>query len=163
PFNEPDYGWNQGTVGNLRDILLLLQDHPDFSGVAFAGGSTLSNDAALTWYNPIKDLVTEGTTHQLAGSFDTYAAFYHTVRANGAKAVNEELHNVGDALIGAEYGLQSGTWWGTAERTRGTFVKTNQGQRLGYAEHRPNWTAAAVYRSPTGAVQAFVGGSERQA
>ena len=163
PFNEPDYGWDQGTVGNLYDILGLLRTHPDFTGVAFAGGSTLNNDAALTWYNPIKDRVSEGTTHQLAGGFDTYAAFYQTVRANGHKAVNEELHNVGEAIVGAEYGVQSGTWWASAERTRGAFVKANQGARLGYAEHRPNWTAAAVYRAPGGAVQAFVGSSERQA
>ena len=163
PFNEPDYGWGQGTVTNLYDILGLLQTSPEFPGVALAGPSTLSCDAADTWYNPIKNRVTEGTTHQLAGSFDNYVSFYENVLNSGDHAVNEELHNVCEAIVGAEYGLQTGIWWGTAELTRGTFVKTNQGVRLGYAEHRPNWTAAAVYRAPSGAVQAFVGASERQA
>ncbi len=163
PFNEPDYGWNQGTTANLYDILGLLQTHADFAGVALAGGSTLNCDAAATWYNAINSRVTEGTTHQLAGGFDAYAAFYQSVRASGDKAVNEELHNVVEAIVGAEYGVQSGTWWASVELARSSFVKTNQGVRLGYAEHRPNWTAAAVYRAPTGAVQAFVGASERQA
>jgi len=36
-----------------------------------------------------------------------------------------------------------------------------QGQQLGYADNWPNWTAAAVYRGTNGAVQAFLGGSER--
>ena len=163
PFNEPDYGWNQGTVANLYDILGLLQAHADFSGVALAGGSTLNCDAAGTWYNAINSRATEGTTHQLAGSFDSYAAFYQSVRASGDKAVNEELHNVCEAIVGAEYGVQTGIWWASAELARSSFVKACQGMRLGYAEHRPNWTAAAVYRAPGGAVQAFVGASERQA
>ena len=163
PFNEPDYGWDQGTVANLYDILGLLQTHADFSGVAFAGGSTLNCDAGLTWYDPINSRVSEGTIHQLAGGFDAYAGFYQTVRANGDKAVNEEMHNVVEAIVGAEYGVQTGIWWASAELARSSFVKANQGMRLGYAEHRPNWTAAAVYRAPSGAVQAFVGASERQA
>lgn len=38
------------------------------------------------------------------------------------------------------------------------------GERLAYTEHRPNWTAASVYRSKDGSkVQAFGGVSERQA
>ncbi len=163
PFNEPDYGWNQGTLANLYDILGLLQTHADFAGVAFAGGSTLNCDSAATWYNAINARVGEGTTHQLAGGFDAYAAFYQSVRANGDKAVNEELHNVVEAIVGAEYGVQSGTWWASAELARASFVKACQGVRLGYAEHRPFWTAAAVYRAPAGNVQAFVGASERQA
>lgn len=163
PFNEPDYGWDQGTTGNLFDILGLLAAHPEYTGITYAGGSTLNCDSALAWYNPIRSRISEGTTHQLAGSFDTYAAFYQTVVANGHKAVNEELHNVGEAIVGAEYGVTSGTWWAAAERTRGHFVRANQGQRLAYAEHRPNWTAAAVYRGPDTRVRAFVGSSERQA
>ena len=163
PFNEPDYGWDQGTVTNLYDILGLLQSHSDFSGMAFAGGSTLSCDAGLAWYNPINTRVSEGTIHQLAGSFDSYVDFYQTVRANGDKAVNEEMHNVVEAIVGAEYGVQTGIWWASAELARASFLKACQGMRLAYAEHRPNWTAAAVYRAPSGAVQAFVGASERQA
>ncbi len=163
PFNEPDYGWGQGTIANLYDILGLLQASPVFSGVALAGPGTLNCDAASTWYNAIKGRVAEGTTHQLAGGFDGYASFYQNVVASGDKAVNEELHNVAEAIVGAEYGVTSGTWWGTAELARAGFVKACQGMRLGYAEHRANWTAAAVYRAPAGTVHAFVGASERQA
>jgi hypothetical protein len=68
-----------------------------------------------------------------------------------------------EAMVGVEYGLQTGIWWGTAELARGEFVKASDGMRLGYAEHRPNWTAASVYRGTDGKVQAFGGTSERQA
>ena len=105
----------------------------------------------------------EGNTHQLAGSFDNYAAFFQAVRANGDLATGDELHNVMDAMVGVEYGMQTGIWWGTAEYARGEFVKASDGRRLGYAEHRANWTAASVYRSLEGKVQAFGGTSERQA
>ncbi len=166
PFNEPDYTASpvgQGTVTNLYDILGLLATSADFSGVPLAGASTLNCDQANSWYNVVKSRVSEGTTHQLAGSFDNYASFYQNVRASGDRAMNEEVHNVAEVIVGAEYGLQTGIWWGTAELARASFIKSNQGVRLGYAEHRPNWTAAAVYRAPNGAVQAFVGSSERQA
>jgi hypothetical protein len=99
----------------------------------------------------------------LAGSFDNYASFFHQVEANGDVGVNDELHNVMEAMVGAEYGMDVGIWWGSAERARGEFVKASDGKRLGYAEHRPNWTAASVYRGTNGVVQAFVGESERQA
>mgnify|MGYP000650539910 CR=1 FL=1 len=66
-------------------------------------------------------------------------------------------------MVGLEYGMQTGIWWGWAEYTRGEFCKASHGERLAYAEHRPNWTAASVYRAPDGKVQAFGGTSERQA
>jgi hypothetical protein len=52
---------------------------------------------------------------------------------------------------------------GNCRICRGEFVKASDGVRLAYAEHRKNWTAASVYRAPDGKVQAFIGGSERQA
>ena len=73
------------------------------------------------------------------------------------------MHNVMEAIMGVNYGLKGGIWWGTAELARGNFVKACQGQRLGYADDLANWTAAAVYRGTNGAVQAFLGGSERMA
>ncbi len=166
PFNEPDYTASpvgQGTVTNLYDILGLLATSADFSGVPLAGASTLNCDQANPWYNVVKSRVQEGTTHQLAGSFDNYATFYQNVLASGDRAMNEEVHNVAEVIVGAEYGLQTGIWWGTAELARASFIQACQGVRLAYAEHRPNWTAAAVYRAPSGAVQAFLGSSERQA
>lgn len=163
PFNEPDYGWGQGGVLDFFNIAGELRNNPRFDSIRISGGNTLSCDQALTWYNTLKSRLDEGNTHQLAGSFDNYAAFYQTVRANGHHATNDELHNVMEAIVGAEYGMQTGVWWGTAEWTRSEFVRASHGVRLAYAEHRPNWTAAAVYRSPEGKVQAFGGTSERQA
>jgi len=167
PFNEPDFGWNQYTGSNgQRDFFNIcteLRKNTRFDGIRLCGANTLNCDQALPWYNALKTLLEEGNTHQLAGSFDNFAAFYQTVRANGDIATGDELHNVMEAMVGVEYGMQTGIWWGTAEYARGEFVKASDGRRLGYAEHRPNWTAASVYRSLEGKIQAFGGTSERQA
>jgi hypothetical protein len=164
PFNEPDYSQTgQGTIDDFYNIAGELRKNSLFDSIRISGGNTLNCDQALPWYNQLKGRLDEGNTHQLAGSFDNYASFYEAVRANGHHASNDELHNVMEAMVGLEYGLQTGIWWGTAEYTRGEFVKASDGTRLGYAEHRPNWTAASVYRHTNGKVQGFVGSSERQA
>ena len=167
PFNEPDYGWGQysGSNGQLDfyNICGELRKNSRFDSIRICGANTLNCDQALPWYNYLKTRLEEGNTHQLAGSFDNYASFFTTVRANGDHATADELHNVMEAMVGVEYGLQTGIWWGTAELARGEFVKASDGMRLGYAEHRANWTSASVYRNPAGKVQAFGGTSERQA
>ncbi|MGC3979535.1 MAG: RICIN domain-containing protein [Paludibacteraceae bacterium] len=167
PFNEPDYGWSQFSGSNgqydFYNIAGELRNNTRFDNIRICGGNTLNCDQALPWYNYLKTKLNEGNTHQLAGSFDNYVNFYQTVRTNGHHATNDELHNVMEAMVGVEYGLQTGIWWGTAEYARSEFVKASYGKRLGYAEHRPNWTAASVYRHPEGKIQAFGGTSERQA
>jgi hypothetical protein len=164
PFNEPDYtATGQGSITDFFNIAGELRKNPRFDNIRISGGNTLNTDQALPWYNNLKSRLDEGNTHQLAGNFDNYANFFQTVRANGHHASNDELHNVMEAMVGVQYGMQTGIWWGTAELARGEFVKASFGKRLGYAEHRPNWTAASVYRHPGGKVQAFGGTSERQA
>lgn len=164
PFNEPDYTQTgQGTITDFFNIAGELRKNSRFDSIRISGGNTLNCDKAIGWYNTLKTRLDEGNTHQLAGSFDSYANFFTTVRANGDHATNDELHNVMEAMVGVEYGMQTGIWWGTAEYARSEFVKTSDGKRLAYAEHRPNWTAASVYRSPEGKIQAFGGTSERQA
>lgn len=164
PFNEPDYSaTGQGTIDDFYNIAGELRKNALFDDIRISGGNTLNNDQALPWYNYLKPRLDEGNTHQLAGSFDNYAAFYEEVQAHNHYATNDELHNVMEAMVGVEYGMQTGIWWGTAELARGEFVKASDGKRLAYAEHRANWTAASVYRSLDGKVQAFGGTSERQA
>ncbi len=165
PFNEPDYGTWQGNKTRLGQVCQELRTtySSGFSGIRLCGGSVLNPDYAYDWYNTLDGWLDEGCTHQLAGTFDNYAGFFESVVGNGERPANDELHNVMEAMVGAEYGLETGIWWYTAERARGEFVKASDGERLGYAEHRPNWTAASVYRAPSGRVQAFVGESERQA
>ena len=163
-FNEPDYTYNnEGSAQNLYDIFVYLQASTNFPGALMAGGSTLNNDVALAWFNPVASRAAIGTTHCLAGSAATYASFLQAVTASNAVPFNPELHNVMEAIMGVNYGLQGGIWWGTAELARGNFVKACLGKRLGYADDLTKWTAAAVYRGTNGAVQAFVGASERMA
>ena len=167
PFNEPDFGWGQYTGSNGKsdfyNIAVELKKNARFNNIRISGGNTLNCDQALPWYNYLKSQINEGNTHQLAGSFNNFATFFTTVRANGHVASADECHNVMEPMVGVEYGLQTAIWWGTAELARGEFVKASSGRRLGYAEHRPNWTAASVYRHTNGKVQAFGGTSERQA
>ena len=48
----------------------------------------------MKWYEHNKEFLDEGNTHQLAGSFDTYAEFFTKVREDGRHATADELHNV---------------------------------------------------------------------
>ncbi len=166
PFNEPDYtAWGQGTQASMKEICRLIKQDPFFDGIRVCGGNTLNCDQALSWYNFCLDYVDEGNTHQLAGSFDNYAWFFQKVKADGKVATADELHNVGEAIVGAEYGMENGIWWGFDSKARGQFcIDSNEGVRIGYGESRPTWTSAAVYRNEkTGEVHGFMGSSERQA
>ncbi len=167
PFNEPDYTpWNEGTKANFKEIARQLkEDYPRFKDIAITAGNTLNNDNAASWYNAVKPYVTWGNTHQLAGGFESFANFWTQVTQDGNVAYADELHNVGEAMIAANYGMKIGIWWGFDSRARGEFCQlSNQGSRLGYGEDRSHWTAASIYRNDnTQELRAFVGGSERQA
>ena len=167
PFNEPDYSnWGQGSIANMKEIARLLKEEfPRFKDIAITAGNTLNCDQALSWYNGVKPYVDWGNTHQLAGSFDNYANFFQRVTNDGKYGYADELHNVGEAMVGAEYGMKAGVWWGFDSRARGEFCHiSNHGSRIGYAENRSAWTSASVYRDgETGDVKAFLGSSERQA
>jgi len=166
PFNEPDYFWNGTPINVFNEINKRLKnydEYPRFRNIRISGGNTLNCDQALPWYTELKEYLDEGNTHQLAGDFDHYADFFSTVRADGKYATADELHNVMEAMVGVEYGMQTGIWWGTAEQARGEFCKASGGKRLAYAENRKAWSSAAVYRAPSGKIQGFAGCSERQA
>lgn len=168
PFNEPDLTqWHQGTQADFLAICKLFRESEEykdeFANILLCGGNTLNNDKALSWYNYCRKYLDEGNTHQLAGSFDTFAAFYQQVAKDGKVGVGDELHNTMECMVGSEYGLTKGIWWGTCDHTRSQFMKASRGTRMAYAEHRNNWTAAGVYRHPEGHVQGFGGTSERQA
>ncbi len=167
PFNEPDY-WTteEGATPQkqMQVAKILKEDYPRFAEVSIVGSNTLNNDKALEWYTTGKDYYEWGNTHQLAGSFDSFAAFFQRLKNDGKVGYADEMHNVGEAMIGLEYGMTVGIWWGFDSRARGEFCQfSKNGERLKYAEHRDNWTAASVYRHDDGRVKAFVGSSERQA
>jgi len=167
PFNEPDY-WSTeegATIEKQVQIAKLLREnYPRMEGVNMVGGNTLNDDKALAWYTTGKQYYDWGNTHQLAGSFDNYASFYQQLVKDGKVGYNDEMHNVTEAMTGLEYGMTVGIWWGFDSRARGEFCDiSSHGERLGYGEHRDNWTSASVYRHDDGRVKAFIGTSERQA
>lgn len=176
PFNESDYGWNQyrGNENNgmarFNEIAQAIKNDAFFKtgegkNIRVCGGNTLNCDRALPWYNSLRNNIDEGNTHQLAGSFENYADFFTQVRQDGKVATGDELHNVGEAIVGAEYGMQNGIWWGVDAKARGEFMHdSNEGVRIGYAEDRSHWTSAAVYRNDkSNQIHGFIGSSERQA
>lgn len=165
PFNEPDYtAWKEGTQAHFKAIAKLISEDPDLQGIRISAGNTLNCDQALSWYKAVLPYANEGNTHQLAGSFDNYAKFWQTVRANGHHATADELHNVGEAFIGVHYGMQSGIWWGWDAAARGEFCRAScYGKEIGYGENRAAWSAATVYKREDGRIDAFLGTSERQA
>ena len=167
PFNEPDY-WSTeegATPDKQWQVAKLLKEQfPRCAEIPMVGGNTLNNDKALEWYTPGKQYYEWGNTHQLAGSFDNFAGFFQQLKKDGKVGYADEMHNVGEAMVGLEYGMTVGIWWGFDSRARGEFCDISRnGVRLAYGEHRNNWTAASVYRHDDGRVKAFVGSSERQA
>ena len=170
PFNEPDYGWGQdygkGAKVNFLNICKAVRsgDFPRLDTLRLCGANTLNCDQALPWYNYLKDYLDEGNTHQLAGSFDSYADFFAQVSSDGKVGTADELHNIMEAMVGVQYGMTQGIWWGFDGLARGEFCRASFGDRLSYAEDRTNWTAGSVYRNTLdGKYEAFVGTSERQA
>ncbi len=171
PFNEPDNaleknltGEIQGTAEDEANVARLLKTYDSMEDIVVTGGNTLNNDNALNWYNAGKQYYDWGNTHQLAGSFDTFANFYQQLKKDGKVGFDDEMHNVVEAMVGLEYGMTYGIWWGFDSRARGEFCQISRhGQRLAYGEQRSNWTAASVWRHDDGRVKAFVGSSERQA
>ena len=165
PFNEPDYdGWGEGTKDHFKAIAKLISEDPALAGIRISAGNTLNCDKALEWYNYMLPYATEGNTHQLAGSFKNYADFWQKVRNDGNYATADELHNVGEAFIGAHYGMQSGVWWGWDGAARGEYCRASfYGKEISYAENRDAWSAATVYKRNDGRMDAFLGTSERQA
>ena len=168
PFNEGDF-WSAeegGTPTKQWQVAKLLKEkYPRCADIAMVGGNTLNDDRALDWYTTGKAYYDWGNTHQLAGSFDNFAGFFQQLQKDGKVGFADEMHNVGEAMIGLEYGMTVGIWWGFDSRARGEFCDISRnGVRLAYGEHRNNWTAASVYRhDDTHKVKAFIGSSERQA
>lgn len=170
PFNEPDYVWQQAkdesaAMKDFLEIAKLIKADDYFKDIRVCGGNTLNCDRAMPWYNYLKDYLDEGNTHQLAGDLDTYKNFFATVTADGKVGTADELHNVGEAIVGANYGMTNGIWWGFDSKARGQFcLDSNEGVRIGYGENGSTWTNAAVYRNEkTGEVHGYMGSSERQA
>ena len=160
PFNEPDFmATGQGQKTDFRDIAKKLREsYERFDTIVITGGNTLNCDEALPWYSQMKTYMDWGNTHQLAGTFDNYAGFFQQLIADGKVAMNDEMHNVGETMIGLEYGMTVGIWWGWATRARGEFCDISRhGTRLAYG------CAASVWRhDETGQLKAFLGQSERQ-
>ena len=167
PFNEPDY-WNTEEGATIENHALvakrLKENYPLFSDIAIVGGNTLNDDKAKSWFEGGKDYYDWGNTHQLAGSFKSYADFFSYLSSNGKVGYADEMHNVAEAMVGLEYGMTYGIWWGFDSRARGEFCDISRhGKRLAYAEQRDKWTAASIYKHDDGRVKAFIGSSERQA
>jgi len=167
PFNEGDY-WSveEGATATKQWQVakLLKEKYPRFADIAIVGGNTLNDDKAMEWYSSGKDYYDWGNTHQLAGSFANFAGFFEQLAKDGKVGYADEMHNVGEAMVGLEYGMTVGIWWGFDSRARGEFCQISRhGERLAYGEQRDKWTAASVYRHDDGRVKAFIGSSERQA
>jgi len=160
PFNEPDYGWGQGTGQNLYDIMGLI----NVPGAVMSGPSTLNCDWALPWYDAIKGRPVLGGTHAISGSMQSYIDFINYVLAHNQIASNPELHSLAEAIVGAQYGLDEGIWWAGPNVPRSAFVlDCKYGKQLGYAEQRNNWCAAAVYRAADGSIHGYASGYEHYA
>jgi len=89
PFNEPDFGWGQGSQQNLYNIIGYLQASTNFLGTIMAGGSTLNDDNALSWFNAISSRATMGPTVIGAGTRGTALARHAAAQGAAVAAVAE--------------------------------------------------------------------------
>jgi hypothetical protein len=162
-FNEPDYSPNnEGSAADIYNVLYYMLNNATCRNFKMGGLGTLNADVALNWFNPLVGRATLGSTHWLAGSATSFKNLITTVKSRNCVACEPEVHNVGECIIGANYGLDAAIWWGPAERARGEFVQASTGgKRLGYAEDLTHAVAGAVYKTSSGKIKAFVGGSER--
>lgn len=167
PFNEPDFGSNNAPgPEEMAVVSRMVRAHDTTKNIDVCGPNTLNADYAYAWWETMKNDVQVGNTHQLAGTFDSFAGFYEMVAQSGKKSVGDEMHNINDALIGMNYGMNAGIWWSDyGGYTRAELgCASNDGARIGYKENRSLWTSAAVFkRHSEELVEAFLGTSERQA
>ena len=183
PFNEPDLrstgyppsssAYTDGTyrTNNAKmqsNICASLKSNSWWnSSRKTMGGNTLNPDYAGTYYDSYKSNFDEGNTHQLAGSAENYVSFMNKVsNTDGKPLCQDELHNVMEAMVGANYGMDDAIWWGTSEHARSQFCRASNGggYRLGYLWDAGTFSATSIYRNTQdGVTEAFLGCSERQA
>ena len=135
-FNEPDFWVGEGNPAQLNSAITRLKAYPEFQNTQFPAASTLNSNIAAFWYNQVP-AATQGSSHLLGGSLSSYVAFQDHVRNTGKTFVNPGLHSLGEAIVGAEHGMVSGTWWGEVLRARGLFVLASNGKRQARTASRP--------------------------
>ncbi|MBP5380686.1 MAG: hypothetical protein J6Y39_03030 [Bacteroidaceae bacterium] len=182
PFNEPDLrstkypptstaisdaSYRTNSAKMQSDICAALKNDSWGSSKKRLAGNTLNPDYALNYYSSYKANIDEGNTHQLAGTPQNFVAFLNQVsNVDGKPLCQDEMHNVMEAMVGAEYGMDDAVWWGTSEHARTQFCRANDGTgyRLAYLWDEGTFTASSVYRNTQdGVTEAYLGCSERQA
>lgn len=181
PFNEPDlrstkYPPTSTTISDATyrtnnskmqsDIAAALKSDSWARNKKTLGGNVLNPDYALTYYTNYKANFDEGNEHQLAGTAANFIGFMTQVKNDGKLLCQDEMHNVMEAMVGANHGMNDGIWWGTSEHARSQFCRANDGTgyRLAYYEDTGTFTAASIYRNTQdGVTEAYLGCSERQA
>ena len=174
PFNEPDLsstGYPSSTTTKTYamqgKIFTALKSDSWASSKKTLGGNTLNPDYALTYYTNYKSNIDEGNTHQLAGTASNFVSFLDRVsNTDGKLLCQDEMHNVMEAMVGAEYGMDDAIWWGSSEHARSQFCRANDGtgRRLAYLWDQGTFSASSIYRNvQDGTTEAYLGCSERQA
>ena len=165
PYNEPDFEQTYtGNASNYNTVAGLMQQQSVFAGKVY-GPSTLNANNASSWYNTVKNNINFANTHQLGNdSFANYKSFWQTAKSDGKTLIADEMHNVMEAMVCANYGGSAGTWWGFNGVTRGEYaVALANGKQLAYKERPSEWNTASVMKyNADGKVKAFLGQSERQ-
>ena len=165
PYNEPDFEQTYtGNASNYNTVAGLMQQQSVFAGKVY-GPSTLNANNASSWYNTVKNNINFANTHQLGNdSFANYKSFWQTAKSDDKTLIADEMHNVMEAMVCANYGGSAGTWWGFNGVTRGEYaVALANGKQLAYKERPSEWNTASVMKyNADGKVKAFLGQSERQ-
>jgi hypothetical protein len=149
PFNDPTTYIGTRYAANFKEIAKRLKENYPSSRISPSrAGNTLNNDNALAWYNGVKPYVTLGATpiswqgrlqlRQLLAAGCSRRQLPLRRRASQHRRSHDrcQLWHESRYMVGLR---QQGAW---------QFCQiSNHGSQIAYAENRPAWSVASVYRN----------------
>lgn len=147
PGNETDYGRKYNNRSNWARIHRVFNNDPILSRYPIVGPSTLSAGAAHRWYDQVGEDTDWVATHVINGTMAQYIRFLRRSVSDNKPYFASENHSLAEMIICANYAdCLGGLWWSTSQ-DKGDWSRVSRwGRQIAYAEDRPNWTVATVYK-----------------
>ncbi len=128
--NEPDNGSKfSATIFNqIRDAMTGWS-------ATQVGPCAYNASTATAWMPTIQNRIGKASTHAIGGTtMSQYKAFNTAANNAGKDRWNSELHNLSEAITGAELGFTRGCWWAAINDARGKFMRYSKNNRISYQE-----------------------------
>ena len=167
PINEPDWEYPYSNPANMAAIMAEFRSRPELDTVPLLGPSTLSSDAAYTWYGGTSHYTDIGGTHVINGSMDSFIGFIQWIHHDGKPFINPEFHSFIELMIQADLSGdrpgEGGIFWHHVVPAEGRFIQACKGKRIAYEMDPVTWSGTSVYRDTEGRIWLFAASNERHA